>query len=115
MLGEAVTLSEFSEWLESEVQKSRLSYSEYAKHIGVATTTITRAADKRKPKTPGFDFLYKLAKATGKSFLALVELAYPEVVEETKLSPSAQLLAQEIETLPEDKRAIFEAMVRGLK
>lgn len=106
-------MSEFKQFLLDEMKRRDMSARAFAEFVGVATSTITRATDEREPAVPGIEFLIKLAQATGVSITALVALAYPEVTLSTRPSPSAQILAQQIEKLPEAQRQIIAAIIRG--
>lgn len=106
--------NEFRGFLIDEMQKRQMSAREFASFVEVAATTITRAIDERNPKAPGLDFILKLSKATRISVLTLIELAYPDVVQETAISPSAKVLAQRIEQLPDNLQEAVAAILRGV-
>lgn len=103
----------FRDFLKSEIGRRQMSATEFARFVGVNTTTITRAIDEHSPKSPGLDFLLKLSKATHTSIATLIELAFPDVAEETASTPSSRILAQRIEQLPEGVRETIEAIIRG--
>lgn len=103
----------FRDFLKDEMFRREMSARQFAEFVDVAPTTITRAIDEREPTTPGMDFLLKLASATHVELSTLVEMAYPEMANSTKASPSARILAQQIEELPNGVRDTVLAIVRG--
>lgn len=105
-------LNDFQKFLDTEMQKREMSMRQFAEFIDVAATTVTRMMDQAEPKKPGLDVLIKISKATHVSLPALVAMAYPDVSEATKLSASAQVLAQQIEELPDRTKEIVLALIR---
>lgn len=104
----------FRQFLLDEMKRLNIdSANRFAEYVGVTTSTITRATDERNPKKPGLEFLLKLSKATNTSLLALIEMTYPEEVGETSLSPTAQVLAQRIEKLPDHLKDAIAVIIRG--
>lgn len=102
----------FREFLQAEVDRRHMSYTAFADFLGVSTSTVTRILDEKSPRNPGLDFLIILAKKTNTSLTVLVEMAYPDVAGETRLSPTAAVLAQRIESLPQDLRLAIEALIQ---
>lgn len=102
----------FREFLQGEIDKRHMSYTAFAEFVGVSTSTVTRCLSEINPRDPGLEFLIILAKKTNTSLGVLVEMAYPEVASETRLSPTAALLAQRIESLPKDLRLAIEALIQ---
>jgi transcriptional regulator with XRE-family HTH domain len=102
----------FREFLQGEIDKRHMSYTAFADFLGLSTSTITRILDEKNPRNPGLDVLIILAKKTNTSLGVLVEMAYPDVANETRLSPTASVLAQRIENLPQDLRLAIEALIQ---
>lgn len=105
----------FRNFLEDEMKKRSLSARQFADFVGVGHTTINRLIDPRNVVPPSMEVLLKVSNATKRSLLSLVELAYPNEVSDTNLSPSAQILAQDIEELPDNLKEAVLALVRRVK
>jgi transcriptional regulator with XRE-family HTH domain len=103
----------FADFLSDEIKQRSMSASEFARWIDVSPSTVTRAMAPRNATKPGFDFLLKLSKKTGRSLFALIELAYPDEAEASKLSPEAQVIAQQIEDLEERDVELIRRILRG--
>lgn len=104
----------FRDFLLDEMKQRQFdSASELARFFGVATTTVTRAMHPKNPRRPGFEFLLAISAKTGRNLVALLEIAYPDVMSKSELSPSAQLIAQQIEDLPESDRNSVRRLIRG--
>jgi transcriptional regulator with XRE-family HTH domain len=91
-----------------------LSARGFADFVGVSHTLINRLIDGRNPYEPSLDFLLTLSKATQVSFISLVELAFPEIIEASTLSPQARILAEQIEQLPPQAQEAISMMIRGM-
>ncbi len=94
-------MSEFKKFLQDEIIRRGMSARQFAEFLDVAPSTVSRCIDEKNPLLPGLDFLLKIARATGVSITSLVAMAYPDLTITTRPSPSAQILAQQIEQLPE--------------
>jgi hypothetical protein len=103
----------FISFLEGEIARRQMTARQFAIFIDVDPTTVTRALDKRHPRRPGLDFLLALAEKTRTPLSTLIDVAYPEVANNLPPSPSAQLLAEQIERLPEQYRRAIDALIRG--
>jgi len=103
------------QFLLDQMKQRDMSARQLAEFFDVSPTTVTRAIDGRNPSTPGLDFLLKISQATGISLTALIEMAYPDASRGTSLSPQAQILAQQIEALPEDTREVILSIIRGTR
>jgi hypothetical protein len=64
---------------------------------------------------PGLDFMIAVANATGVNLADLVELARPGSLPRTELSLDARIIAQQIESLPDDLREAVRAIIRGAR
>lgn len=102
------------DFLLNEMKQRDMSARSLADFMGVSHTLINRLIDSRNPTEPSLDFLLKLSKATHVSFVSLVELAYPEIIQESTLSPQARILAQQIEQLPPQAQQAITMMIRGI-
>lgn len=98
MAGMIYTLADF---INHEVADRKMSMRDFAKLVGVSPTTISDYAA-GKTKQPDPKFLLKLATATNKSISAIIAIAYPEIASRTDPSARTILLAQRIESLPQD-------------
>lgn len=87
------------------------SYNKFAQLIGTSASTVSEIT---KGHQPGIDIIGKIAEATKSDFLLLVQIAYPEYVTKEKLSPTAQLLAEQINRLPNPLRGILIKFIRSL-
>lgn len=109
-------MSEFKKFLQDEMERRGMtSAREFARFVDVAPSTVTRCIDEKDPAVPGLDFLIKVATATGVSITSLVAMAYPDLTITTRPSPSAQILAQQIEQLPEATQEVILAIIRGTR
>lgn len=97
-----------------EMNKRGMSNPAFGEFIGVSHSTINRIVDPQRTAEPTLEFLFKLSTATGKSLLALLELAYPETVESTRLTPTAEIFAQRFVELSDDKQRLVIALLRDL-
>ena len=102
----------FKDWLQSELHRRSMSQREFAKKVGLSSASISRCLNEKDPRQPGLDVLLAVSKGTNTSLLELVRLAYPELVEETSLSPDAAILAQRIVELPDDLRLAVESIIQ---
>lgn len=108
----AVGVMTFQEWLKSEIEHRQMTYRAFAKFAGISPSAVTRMLDEKNPQKPGLDMLLVLSEKTHTRLGLLVEIAYPDVAEQTRLSPEATVLAQRIENLPHDLRLAIEAIVQ---
>lgn len=105
-------MSEFKQFLQDEMTRRGMSARQFSEFLDVAPSTVTRCIDEKNPATPGLDFLLKVARATGVSITSLVAMAYPDLTITTRPSPSAQILAQQIEQLPEATQEVVLAITK---
>lgn len=103
----------FRNFIRDEIRKRGFSDREFARKVGIATGTIsTWLNDDHVPK-PEIAQLIKVADFTGISLETIIGLAYPDVAERTAMSPTARVLAQTFEALPEEVQASIFALIRG--
>ena len=90
------------------------SAREFARFVDVAHVTINRILDERneQPYEPTLDILIRIARATGKDISSIIYMLYPDL-KSNVVSPSANLLAQQIEQLPEDEQRIIRQFMFG--
>jgi predicted transcriptional regulator len=89
-----------------------LSISEFAKIVGVAQSTMSKALDPANPSAPGHDFMIKLARATQTDIRDLVAMISPDDV----LSGSSSdviSLATRIDKLSADQRQLIDKLISG--
>lgn len=108
-------MSEFKKYLQDEIERRGMSARQFAEFVDVAPSTVTRCIDEKNPVIPGLDFLVKLSKATGTSITSLVGIAYPDLTLTTRPSATAQIMAQQIEQLPEATQEVILAIIRGTR
>lgn len=105
----------FRELILLQTKARKMSLREFADFIGVASSTVIRAVDERNPTRPGLDFMLAFSKHTKIPIDQVITIAYPEfVAEQERLSADAELLAQRIKKLPEEKRRLLEIFLNGL-
>lgn len=96
-----------------EMRARDMSARQFAEFVGVSHTTINKFTDERSSdQTPSLGFLVRLAEATNTDLIALIELVFPGA-SEMQLSPAAKVLAQRIESLPDEIRIVVESIIRG--
>lgn len=94
----------------AELQQRHMSEREFAKLVGVANTTISRAVGETPPE-PTLSFLVKLADATSVDICTLVLLALDR---QPTTNLSIRLTTQRIERLPPRMRAVVEVILESL-
>lgn len=103
------------DFVAAELANRKLSIRQFAKNAGLGYQTIANIVND-SGNEPEMKTLLRISKYTGTDLIELVRLAYPDIVQETTLSPSAAITAQRIERLPQDLRLAVEALIlRGGK
>lgn len=105
----------FQDFINDELARLEWSQRKLAEALDVAPSTVSRLLDPTEPSKPSLEILIGLSKVTGKSLETLIGLAYPDVALEMQLSPSAMLMAQRFEELPDDIQRTILAIMRGWK
>ncbi len=105
-----VKMNKLGEFIQEELRKRDMSARQFADHVKVSHSTITKAMYPVPPE-PSLDFLAKLGRATGIDLCTIVAMVKPD---DTRVSPRALLIAQRIEQLPESKRAFADEFLNGL-
>jgi hypothetical protein len=105
-------MTPFADFLRLEAKRRDLeSQRAIARWLGMSNTVTWQVLDGQRE--PGLDFLIAAHKATGVNLSDLVELAYPGTISKSDLSLDARVLAQQIESLPDDLLATVRAILRG--
>jgi hypothetical protein len=86
------TLGEF---LYSEMRRRRMGVNEFSRLVGVGHSMISNHISD-EPPTPNMKFLRQLSKGTSMPLVDLLAIAFPEVREELKVDPAADMLARRI-------------------
>lgn len=89
------------------------SVRQFAMWIGLSNSIV--ASVMNGTRDPGLDFMIAVANATGVNLADLVELARPGSLPRTELSLDARIIAQQIESLPDDLREAVRAIIRGAR
>ena len=109
-MSEAV-LSAFQGFLEQELARRNMSMREFALHVGVSPSVITRLLDKQRPTMPELTTLHKIAITTGADLLNLVGMIYPDT---SDIDIESRQLARRISALPSEQRDVIDATLIGL-
>lgn len=97
-----------SSFLQREIKKREQSIRAFAEDLGVNHNTVIRYLD---GEDPTLDFLVKLSKTTNTDLVALIDLAYPGLIEQNRASPEAILFAQQLDQLPSEVRDVLYRMI----
>lgn len=100
------------DFINDEVRKRNISKREFARRLDVAPSTLLRLLED-DPPVPTLSVLAKLSEITGVSIETLAALAYPEVADRTRISPTAQVVGQAFEKLPERIQEMILSIIRG--
>lgn len=103
------TLSDF---LDAELRQRGWSVRQLAVAAGLDHTTVGKRPRGAVP-TPALETLVGLSRALGVSLVVLLKLAYPDL---PGIEPSADalLLADRVQRLTPDQRAVVDALICGL-
>lgn len=99
------------EFLQDQIRKRGLTLREFAKMCDVTHSVISKALSEKDPTTPRVETLAKIASATGVDLFTLVALIAPDA---TDIDVDARIYANEIVSLPRDKRREAEMFLKGL-
>lgn len=102
----------FQAFINDELKNRGWSQRDLAKQMDVSSSTISRMLDEQKPSKPDVEQLVKLSKALHVGLETLTALAYPEQFEESALSPSARILGERFDKLPENVQQAVLAIMR---
>lgn len=100
--------TELGKLLEGLRIKNNFSKREFAvKHLHCSPDTLTRMID--GGEQPTIKFLRHVSSYTGKSLLALLQMAFPDEIREPTAEEEAT--AQKIHAMPEPRRSWFMDMI----
>lgn len=102
-------MSGLAEFILGYIKKNNLSRRQLAEKMDVQHRTLNHYINTNQ--TPTLYFLIQLSNATGYDLLSLVALVAPDHVHH--VSADDMMLAQDINKLPEARRAIIIELVRG--
>lgn len=103
----------FMQFLQDQInEKADGSQRAFSRMSGIAHTTIGRLLDKTKDNRPELDTLGKLSVVTNTNLITLIHLAYPEGFD-SNISPTAQVVAEQFDKLPDELKSAIVAMMRG--
>ncbi len=101
-------MATLSDFIRKEMTRRELSVRGFADLCNVTHTTLLRYLEGDEPT---LDFLGKLAKATNTDLVALIDLAFPGLIAETRASPEAIIFAQQLDQLPLEVRNVLYKMI----
>ena len=102
----------FTDFLREQMRARDLeSVRQLSAWLGLSNSVVWAVMEGKQDA--GLDFLIAVANATGVGLADLVELARPGTLAKTDLSLDARILAQQVEALPDDMRAVVRAIIRG--
>lgn len=96
-----------------EIKKRQMSMRKFAEALDIAPSTLSRILDTKNPSQPTIETLIKLAEMTHTSLETLTALAYPDLADATKMSPTARVVGQNFEKLPEDLQNTIMTIIRN--
>jgi transcriptional regulator with XRE-family HTH domain len=100
-------------FLADEIKKRNISMRKFAEMLDVAPSTLSRLMDMDDPAHPKLETLVKLSTITSTSLETLTALAYPDLADTTKMSPTARVVGQNFEKLPKHLQEAILAIIRG--
>lgn len=111
-------MNTLGEFILDEIRNRHTSARDFADLVGVSHTVINKFMNHGledsyagKPiGDPSLEFLVKLAKATQVDVRTLITLVYPEIGE---VDPSNLILAERINNLPKDQKALIDNFLIG--
>lgn len=104
----------FIDFLREEMRRRDFtSVRQFSAWLGMSNSMVAHVIDGRRD--PGLDFMVAVSQKTGVGLADLVELAKPGTLDHTDLSLDARILAQQIEGLEDDERAMVRAILRGAR
>lgn len=106
------TSTALSDFLQAEQRQRGWSVRQLATAAGLDHTTVLRLLRGAVP-SPALDTLVSLSRGLGVSLVVLLKLAYPDL---PGIEPDADalLLADRVQRLTPDQRAVVDALLRGL-
>ncbi len=105
-----LTLADF---LQTERQRRSWSIRDFASAAGLDHTTLSKLLRSTNPPTPALDTLVCLSRALNVSLVVLLKLTFPDLPG-IEVSAESLLLAERVQQLTPDQRAVVDALLRGL-
>lgn len=103
----------FQQFLRDQVNdKADGVQNKFASLIEVSSATMSRLLNGQV--RPELDTLASISKVTGTDLTTLIHLAYPEGVV-GNVTPTAQIVADQFDKLPDELKAAIISMIRGAK
>lgn len=84
----------------------------FAVMIDVSSATMTRLL--KNETRPELETLERISKVTGTNLVTLIHLAYPAGID-SDISPTAQIVADQFDKLPDNLKEAIVSMMRGAK
>lgn len=94
---------------EEQRRRDFASVRQFAAWLGMSSSMVASVMD--GTRDPGLTFMVALSQKTGINLGELVELAHPGVLPKTGPSLSSRLLAEQIEGLTDEDRALARGFV----
>lgn len=91
------------------------SASAFAELVDVSKNTILRALEEPRTHEPSIEFMIKLSRSTKVDLRTIVQICYPNEVQETQMDASSLVTAQEIEELPDEGRFSVKAVIKAFR
>lgn len=100
-----------AQFLRKQMEHRSMTIRDFAKFIGVSHSVVQRAIDEDKPSTPDTETMIKISKALGVDMNTLAYMLDPGAL---SMDFEAVILAQQIQSLPEEDRRAIDALLMGL-
>lgn len=99
-------------FIEQQLRERSMSAREFARFVGVSSSTISRAMAHDNTSEPSLTFLSKLANATNTDLCTLVELIVPN--SRGNINPQIIRIAERIDKLPVSAQELLDSVIFGL-
>lgn len=99
------------QYISDEMKRRDIGVRDFAKILNVAPSTISKLTDPRENYEPGLDVLRKIARGTGVTLSAILELI--EVEDGQSARTENELLSLQLSKLTEEQRRIVLNLIRG--
>lgn len=100
------------EFIERQLQERSMSAREFARFVGVSSSTISRAMSFESNSDPSMEFLIKLSRATATDICEIIYLIYPD--DRPNRRPEVVRMADEIATLPPNMQELIDSLIVGM-
>src|SRR5258705_13152584 len=107
----------FRGFLKGEIDRRKVSVTEFAALVKVSHTTILRftAVEPSKIYVPTLEFLNKLSIATGISLNSLLAICFPDTARKLDVDPDIAIICDIASHLPAATRQIVLRFMRSLE